>query len=61
VEHIAEEHGDELRRLCLVCAEAVEDCGEGRASMSPSVLLSTEAREDTRKPTVEVKIHGMQA
>jgi hypothetical protein len=39
VEHIVEEHGEELRRLCLVCAEAVEDSERGTASNSPSFLL----------------------
>jgi hypothetical protein len=40
LEHTAEEHGEELRRLCLVCAEAVEDSeGGGTASKSPSFLF----------------------
>jgi hypothetical protein len=58
VEHIAEEHGEELRRLCLVCAEAVEDCGEGAVdttSKSPSFLfyLHTEARKRCKKALCE--------
>jgi hypothetical protein len=46
VEHIAEEHGEELRRLCLVCAEAVEDSEGGRSGVEVSIsfILSTEAR-----------------
>ncbi len=47
VEHIAEEHGEELRRLCLVCAEAVEDSEGGGYGVQVSIfyVLSTEARK----------------
>jgi hypothetical protein len=40
VEHIAEEHGEELRRLCLVCAEAVEDSEGGKYGVEVSIILS---------------------
>jgi hypothetical protein len=51
VEHIAEEHGEELRRLCLVCAEAVEDSEGGRWGVQVSIIfnLSTEARKRCKK------------
>jgi hypothetical protein len=54
VEHIAEEHGEELRRLCLVCAEAVEDSEGGWYGLQVSIsfTLSTEAIKNTRKPSV---------
>jgi hypothetical protein len=64
VEHIAEEHGEELRRLCLVCAEAVEDSEGGWYGVQVSIIftLSTEARKRyPRKSSVEVKTRGMQA
>jgi hypothetical protein len=52
VEHIAEEHGEELRRLCLVCAEAVEDSEGGwyGVQVSISFIYLLKLEKDTRKP-----------
>ncbi len=58
VEHIAEEHGEELRRLCLVCAEAVEDSEGGwyGVQVSISFILSTEARKKINESLLLKKI-----
>ncbi len=52
MEHIAEEHGEELRRLCLVCAEAVEDSEGGwyGVQVSISFIYLLKLEKDTRKP-----------
>ncbi len=48
MEHIAEEHGGELRRLCLVCAEAVEDSEGGWYGVQVSIIFILPS-EDTKK------------
>jgi hypothetical protein len=44
VEHIAEEHGEELRRLCLVCAEAVEDSEGGKYGLQVFIIFILSTR-----------------